>query len=50
MAIGIPGGDKVIIPTTDPTFTSGLNYARKIAGGGRIKHSNLFGTAYPSSE
>ena len=49
MAIGIPGGDKVIIPTTDPTFTSGLNYARKIAGGENVPNMIAPGVSYSAA-
>ena len=49
MAIGIPGGDGVIIPTTDPTFTSGLNYARSIAGGENVPNMIAPGVSYSAA-
>ena len=50
MAIGIPGGDRqVVVPTTDPTFTSGLNYARSIAGGENVPNMIAPSMSYSSS-
>ena len=49
MAIGIPGGNEVIIPTTDPTFTSGLNYARSIAGGENVPNMIAPGVSYSAA-
>ena len=36
-------------PTTDPTFTSGLNYARSIAGGQNVPNMIAPGTSYSSA-
>ena len=54
MAIGIPGGDRQVVvprvvPTTDPTFTSGLNYARSIAGGENVPNMIAPGVSYSAA-
>jgi len=54
MAIGIPGGDRqvvvpTVVPTTDPTFTSGLNYARSIAGGENVPDMIAPGVSYSAA-
>ncbi len=50
MAIGIPGGDRqVVVPTTDPTFTSGLIYARSIAGGENVPNMIAPGVSYSAA-
>jgi hypothetical protein len=54
MAIGIPGGDRqvvvpTVVPTTDPTFTSGLKYARSIAGGENVPNMIAPGVSYSAA-
>ena len=45
---GVPGGSVYIPPTVDSTFSSGLNYARSIAGGQNIPNMIAPGVSYSS--